>query len=69
MSESKSQTTAPKAVLMAVAMALAPKAWAVFGRLGVDTIAQEAWRTASMRHARLAIQAYEDAMKDVSSNG
>lgn len=40
-----------------VARALAPKAWAAFGKIGIYGLAQVSRRTASLRHARAAIAA------------
>lgn len=40
-----------------VARAIAPKAWAAYGLIGRDSLAQESRRTASMRHAQIAISA------------
>jgi hypothetical protein len=40
-----------------VARAIAPKAWATYGLLGVDTLANVNRRTASLKHARAAVAA------------
>lgn len=42
-----------------VARAIAPKAWATYGKVGVDRLPQAARRTASLRHARAVIAAME----------
>lgn len=41
----------------AIARAIAPKAWATVGQVGADTLANQNRRTASIRHARAAINA------------
>lgn len=42
-----------------VAIALAPQAWACYGRM-IDNVAQSSRRKASLRHARLAIEAMRE---------
>jgi hypothetical protein len=64
--------TPPEAMVVRVARALAPKAWATQGIVGSDTRAQMARRVASMRHARAALAAtplaeFINALEDIAN--